>query len=94
VCPETLPRRRRPLLAFDRIGVDVVARKSVFGGDQVGGDTLGQKVMRNRNRWIDRPGAAGRTDADAAHRFDAAADRECLLAGHDLRGGEIHRVEP
>ena len=26
--------------------------------------------------------------------FDAAADRHVLLARHDLRGGEIHRVEP
>ena len=49
--------------------------------------------MRDRDRRIDRPGAAGRADADAAHRFDAAADRHVLLPGHDLRGGEIHRVE-
>ena len=42
---------------------------------------------------IDRPGAAGGADADAAHRFDAAADRHVLLAGHHLRGGEVHGVE-
>ena len=70
-----VPRRRGALLAFDRVGVDVVARKSVFGGDEVGGNALRQKIMRDRDRRIDRPGAAGRTDADAAHGFDAAADR-------------------
>ena len=88
-----VPRRRGALLAFDRVGVDVVARKSVFGRDQVGGNALRHEVMRDRDRRIDRPGAAGRADADAAHRFDAAADRHVLLSGHDLRGGEIHRVE-
>ena len=50
--------------------------------------------MRDRDRRIDRPGAAGRADADAAHRFDAAADRQLLLAGHDLRRGEIDGVQP
>ena len=88
-----VPGRRRALLAFHRIGVDVVARKSIFGRDQIGGNALRQKIMRNRDRRIDRPGAAGRADADPAHRFDAAADRHLLLPGHDLGGGEIHRVE-
>ncbi len=54
---------------------------------------LRQEIMRDRDRGIDRPGAAGRADADPAHRFDAAADRHVLLSGHDLRGGEIHRIE-
>jgi hypothetical protein len=30
---------------------------------------------------------------DPAHGFDATADRHVLLPGHDLRRGEIHRVE-
>ena len=89
-----LPRRRGALLAFHRIGVDVVAREPVFGGDEIRGNALRQEIMRNRDRRIDRPGAAGRADADPAHRFDAAADRHGLLAGHDLRRGEIHRIEP
>ena len=32
------------LLALDRIGVDVVAREAVFGGDQVGGNALRQEI--------------------------------------------------
>ena len=32
-------------------------------------------------------------DADAAHRFDPAADRHVVLARHDLGRGKIHRVE-
>ena len=82
------------LLALHRIGVDVVAREAVFGRDQVGGDALRHEIGRDRDRRIDRPGAAGGADADPAHRFDAAADRHVVLAGHDLGGGEIHRVEP
>ncbi len=81
------------LLALDRIGVDVIAGKSIFGGDQIGGNALRQKVMRHRDRRIDRPGAAGRADADPAHRFDAAADGQFLLPGHDLRRGEVHGIE-
>ena len=87
------PSRRRTFLAFDRVSVNVVARKSVFGRDQVGGNALRQEIMRHRDRGIDRPGAAGRANANAAHRFDAAADRHFLLPGHDLRGGKIHRIE-
>ena len=54
---------------------------------------LRHEVMRDRDGRIDRPGAAGGADADAAHRFDAAADRHVLLSRHDLRGGEIDRIE-
>ena len=87
------PRRRGALLTLDRIGVDVVAREAVFGRDQIGGNALRHEIVRDRNRRIDRPSAAGCADADAAHRFSAAADRHVLLSGHDLRGGEVHRVE-
>ena len=89
-----VPRRRRPLLAFDRVSVDVIAREAVFGGDQIGGNALRQEIMRDRDRRIDRPGAAGRADADPAHRFDAAADRKLLLTGHDLRRREVHGIKP
>ena len=80
-------------LRFDGIGVDVVAREAVFGRDQIGRDALRHEIGGDRERRIDRPGAARGADADAAHRFDAAADRHVVLAGHDLRGGEIDRVE-
>ena len=81
------------LLAFDGIGIDIVARKSVLRRDQVGRYALRQEVGLDGNRRVDRPGAAGRADANAAHRFGAAADRHFMLAGHDLRRGEVHRVE-
>ena len=83
----------RALLALHRIGIDVVARKTVFGGDQVGRDALRHEVGRHRHRRVHRPGAAGGADADAAHRFGTAADDEVVLAAHDLGGGEIHRIE-
>ena len=88
-----VPGFRRALLALHRIGVDVVARKTVFGRDQVGRHALRHEVGRHRHRRIHRPGAAGGADADAAHRFGAAADGEFMLAAHDLGGGEIHRIE-
>jgi hypothetical protein len=81
------------LLALHRIGIDVVARKAVFGRDQVGRDALRHEIGRHRDRRIHRPGAAGGADADPAHRFGAAADHEFMLPAHDLGGGEIHRIE-
>ena len=88
-----LPGRGGALLRLDRVGVDVVAREAVFGRDQIGRDALRHEIGGNGERRIDRPGAARGADADAAHRFDAAADRQIVLAGHDLRGGEIDPVE-
>ena len=88
-----LPRLSGALLALDRVGIDVVAREAVFGGDQVGGDTLRQEIGLDRDRGIHRPGAAGSADADAAHQLDAAAHGHLVLARHDLGGGEIDRIE-
>ena len=87
------PGGRRALLALDCVFVAVGARETVFGGDEIGGDTLRHEIGFHRDRRIDRPGAARSADADPAHRFDAAADRHVVLAGHHLRGGEIDGVE-
>jgi|GEM_PF-2891026 len=91
--PALVPGLRRALLALHRIGVDVVAREAVFGRDQIGRDALRHEIGGHRHRGIHRPGAAGRADADAAHRFRAAADHELMLAGHDLGRGEVHGIE-
>ena len=64
-----VPGLRRALLALHRVSVDVVARKAVFGGDQVGRDALRHEIGRHRHRRIHRPGAAGGDDADTAHRI-------------------------
>src|SRR5271167_1295293 len=74
------PRRCRALLTFDRVSVDVVARKTVFGGDEIGGDPLRHEVVLDGDGRIDRPGAAGSADTDAAHRLDTAANRHVLLS--------------
>ncbi len=87
------PGARRALLRFDRISVDVVAREAIFRRDEIGRDALRHEIGWNRDGRIDRPGPAGRANAHAAHALDAAADCEIVLAGHDLRCGEIHRVE-
>jgi hypothetical protein len=88
-----LPGLGCAFLALDRISVAVRAREAVFGRDQVGGDALRHEIGFDRNRRVDRPRAAGGTDADAAHRFDATANRHVVLAGHHLRRREVHRVE-
>ena len=88
-----LPGLGGAFLALDRIGIDVGTREAVARGDEIGGDALRQEIVRHGDGRIHGPGAARRADADPAHRFGAAADRHVLLAGHDLRRGEIDRVE-
>ncbi len=88
-----IPGRRRSFLALDRVGVDIIARESVFRGDEIGRDALRHEVGRDGDHRIDRPGAARRTDADAAHRLDTSADRAIMLARHDLGRRKIHGVE-
>ena len=88
-----VPGHGGALLALDRVGVDLGAGEAVFGGDEIGGNALRHEIGRQRDRRIDRPGAAGGADADPAHGFDAAADRHVVLAGHDLRGREVDGIE-
>src|SRR3984885_13163234 len=81
------------LLTLDRVGVDIVAREAVFGGDEIRGNALGHEIFDHGAAGVDGPRAAGRANADAAHRLDAAADGHVLLPRHDLRGGEINGIE-
>jgi hypothetical protein len=89
-----VPGRGGALLALDRVGVNLVAREPVTRGDKIGGNALRHEIRLQRDRGVHRPGTAGCADTDAAHGFDAAADRHIVLAGHHLRGGKIHRIQP
>ncbi len=91
--PAPVPRRGRALLTLDRVGVAIGAGEAVLGGDQVGGNALRNEIAGQRHLRIDHPGVAGGTNADAAHRFDAAGDDHVVLAAHDGGVGEIDRVE-
>ncbi len=84
-----LPGARGALLALDRVGVDIVARETVLGGDQVGADALRREVGFHRDFRVRRPGAAIRAHRHAAHRFDAAADGHVGFAGHHFRCGDV-----
>ena len=81
-----LPGEGGALLRLHRIGVHIFSRKTIFGGDEIGGDALRHEIGGNGDRGIDRPGPARGADADAAHALDAAANREIVLTRHDLRG--------
>src|SRR3984885_12351078 len=83
----------RAFLTLDRVGVDVVAREAVFGGNEIGGNSLGHEIFDDGAAGVDGPRAAGRANADAAHRLDTAADGHVLLPRHDLRGSEIDGIE-
>ena len=87
--PAFVPRALGPLLALDRIGVDVVAAKAVFGGDQIGGNPLRHEIAVKGDCGVRSPGAAGCAHGHAAHAFDAAADGKIGLPRHDLRRGHV-----
>ncbi len=72
-------------LRFGGVGVEFIARVAPLGGDEVGGDALRHEVGFRRYLRVGRPGAAGGEHRHARHGFDAAADDEVGLAGHDLR---------
>src|ERR1700690_249503 len=85
--PALFPGRRGAFLRLDRVLIDVVARETVFGRDQIRRHALRHEISGYRQGRISRPSAAGRADADAAHRFDATSDREVVLSAHHLSGG-------
>ena len=58
--PPFVPGGGGALLRLHGVGVDVVAGEAVFGRDQVGRDALRHEIGGNRERRIDRPGAARR----------------------------------
>ena len=82
------------LLAFDRIGIDVVAREAVLRRDQVGRDALRQEVGFDA-RSTGRP-ARRRPDAPMPMRLiDSTPPPIVISCWPDMtsRGGEVHRVE-
>jgi hypothetical protein len=88
-----LPGLGRALLAFDGILIDVVARETVFRGDEIGGDALRHEIGFDRDRGIGRPGTARGADADADMDSTPPPMAMSFCARHDLGGGEIHRLE-
>ena len=82
------------LLALDRVGVDVVAREAVLGGDQVGGDALRHEIGR-RARSTDRP-ARRRRRRRCRRGSSIRRRRRCVMScWPDITcgRGEVHRVE-
>ena len=87
------PGLRRTFLAFHRIGIHIVAREAVFGGNQIGRNALRHEVGGNGDGRIHRPGTARHAHADAAHAFNTAGNDDIIHAGADLRSGKVHGIE-
>src|ERR1700691_5059542 len=88
-----LPRMGRTTLALDGKAIHVGSRKAVQGGDQIGAYPLWGKIIMVRHPRIRGPSAAVGTHHGSRHRFDSAANRGVVLAGHDLSSGGIDRFE-
>ncbi len=89
----TVPGMGGALLAFDGIGIDVIAGEAVFGGDQVGRHALRHEIAGEVDRRIHVPGAARHAHADARHAFDTTGDDDVISALGDLAGREIDGIE-
>ena len=81
-------------LALDRVAVHRFAAVSVERRDEVGADALRHEILVPGDLRISRPGAAIRPHRHTRHRLDPAADCDVGLAGHDLCGGGVYRLEP
>src|ERR1700733_9134099 len=88
-----VPRLRRTALAFQRVRIDLAAGMAVECRDQIGADTLRNKVGCKGNRRIGWPRASVRSHGNTGHRFHAASDGEIRFAGYHLRGGDVARFE-
>ncbi len=88
-----LPGVGGAVLALDRIGIDIFALETRPGRDQVRTDALRRKVDLAGDRGIGMHRAGVGPHRHPGHALDAAADRQVRLAGHDLAGCGIDRLE-
>ena len=88
-----VPGMAGALLALDRIGIDVVARETILGGDEIGGNALRHEIAGEVDRRVHVPGTAGHAHADARHRFHATGNNDVIGTGRNLAGREIHGIE-
>ena len=72
----------RPLLAGNRIGVDIVTRKPIFGGNRIGADALRCKITFHCQLGISRPGTATSAHWHPRHAFDTTANGHVGFACH------------
>ncbi len=84
---------RGTLLAFHRIGIDVVTREAVFRGNQIGRDALRHEIGREVDRRVHVPGTARHAHADARHAFHAACNDDFVRSCGNLAGGEVDGIE-
>ena len=81
------------LLAFHRIGIDVVAAEAVLRGDQIGTDALRREIGLVGHGRVHRPGTAIGAHRHTTHRFDATADGEHRFTRDNLRSRHVAGLE-
>ena len=81
------PGRRCPALGFHGQGIGHFAGKAVFGGDDIGRDTLRHKVGLHRQRRINRNCRPVAAHGNPAHHLDPASNVSRACAALYLIGG-------
>ena len=81
-----------PALALEAERIALLAGPPVERGDQVGRQPLGDLGIGGQEVFVVGVEPVGAVACRAAHRLDAGADHELLMAGADAHGGERHRL--
>src|SRR6056297_2786992 len=85
------PRGSGALLAFHRQGIGVIAAEAIFGGDDIGRDTLRDEIGLHRHTWVHGNRRAVAAHGHTAHHLDPSGDIGLTGAAHHLVGGKVHR---
>ena len=80
-------------LALDSISVDVITAIAIFGGDQIGGYALRDKIFLKDESRVSHAAQTVAAHRNARHGFDAAADRKIGFAGADLARRNVDRFQ-
>ena len=87
-----IPRHFGAALGFDPQRIGFITAKAVFGGDEIGADTLRHKISLHCEAWVDgncRPIAA---HWHAAHHFNTSGDIAVSSPTTNLIGSQINRL--
>ncbi len=81
------------LLAFNRIGINIIAAIAIFCGDQIGGNALRHEIFLKDERRISHSAHAVAAHWDTAHGFDTATNSQIGFTGFHFGCCKIDRFE-
>ena len=79
-------------LGFNSQCICIVAGETIFGGDDIGADALGDEIGVHRNRRISGNRSTVRPHRDAAHHLNTTGNISTACAAFDLVGTKVNSL--